>query len=56
MRRVVQHDVVERGLSFESAVESLAEYLGVELETVQLAIAIANDADRGGELLEISTP
>jgi hypothetical protein len=46
MRTLVQHDVVERGLSFESAVESLATYLEVELESVKLGIAIANEADR----------
>jgi hypothetical protein len=45
MRSVVQHDIAHRGLSAESAVESLASYLGVEVETVRLAIAIANEAD-----------
>lgn len=47
MRQVVQHDIAHRGLSFEGAVESLATYLGVEGETVKLAIAIANGADDG---------
>ena len=46
MRQVVQHDIAKRGLSFEAAVESLADFLGVDVEAVRLAIAIANDADR----------
>lgn len=47
MRSVVLHDVAHRGLSFEGAVESLAGFLGVDVETVRLAVAIANDADEG---------
>lgn len=47
MRAIVEHDVAVRGLSAEAAIESLAGYLGVELEVVQLAVAIANDADAG---------
>lgn len=46
MRAVVEHDVATRGLSFEAAVESLAGFLSIEVESVKLAIAIANDADR----------
>ena len=45
MRSIVQHDIANRGMSFESAVESLAQFLGVDVETVRLAIAIANGAD-----------
>jgi hypothetical protein len=45
MRELVQHDIVRRGMSFEQAVASLAEYLGIQVESVKLAIAIANDAD-----------
>jgi hypothetical protein len=48
MRAVVQHDIAHRGMSAEGAVETLAQYLGVERETVLLAIAIANDADENG--------
>jgi hypothetical protein len=43
MRTLVQHDVVARGLSFEAAVESLATYLEIEVESVKLGIAIANE-------------
>lgn len=51
MRQLVQHDIATRGLSFEAAVESLAEYLGIEAESVKLGIAIANASvadGRGG--------
>ena len=43
MREVVQHDIAARGLSFEAAVESLAACIGVDVETVKLGIAIANE-------------
>ena len=43
MRVIVQSDIANRGLSFEAAVESLAEYLGIETESVKLGIAIANE-------------
>jgi hypothetical protein len=43
MRQIVQSDIVERGLSFEASVESLASYLGIEPESVKLGIAIANE-------------
>ena len=46
MRAVVQHDVAHRGLSADAAIESLAQFLGVEVDTVRLAIAIANEAER----------
>jgi hypothetical protein len=46
MRTLVQDDVAKRGLSFESAVHELATYLGIKVESVKLAIALANDADR----------
>lgn len=45
MSEVVQHDIVNRGLSFEAAVESLAEFLGIDPEAVRLAIAIANEEE-----------
>jgi hypothetical protein len=48
MRSIVQNDIAVRGMSFESAVDSLAEYLGIEVESVKLAIAIANEW--GGEI------
>jgi hypothetical protein len=51
IRSVVRYDIANRGLSFEGAVESLASHLGVDVETVQLAIAIANDADQGGAII-----
>jgi hypothetical protein len=43
MRAIVRHDIVARGMSFESAVASLAEYLGIDAQAVALAIAIANE-------------
>lgn len=46
MRAIVQHDIVNRGLSFDAAVESLATFLGIHIDAVKLAIAIANDADK----------
>jgi hypothetical protein len=46
MRQIVQHDIVTRGLSFEASVSSLAEFLGVDVETVKLGIAIANEEGR----------
>jgi hypothetical protein len=46
MRLIVQHDVVVRGVSFDFAVETVATHLGIDVEAVKLAIAIANEADR----------
>ncbi len=46
MRLVVQHDI-SQGMSLEGAIESLATHLGIQVESVRLAIAIANDADGG---------
>jgi hypothetical protein len=43
MRSIVQSDIVNRGLSFEAAVESLASFLGIDAESVKLGIAIANE-------------
>jgi len=43
MREAVQYDITTRGLSFEAAVESLATYLGITVESVNLGIAIANE-------------
>jgi hypothetical protein len=43
MRSIVQSDIANRGLSFEAAIESLAEYLGIDVESVKLGIAIANE-------------
>ncbi len=45
MRQVVEHDVVARGKTATQATTDLAEYLGVGLLTVRLAIAIADEAD-----------
>lgn len=45
IRRIVTYDMVQRSLSFEQAVESLARELEIEVESVKLAIAIANEAD-----------
>ncbi len=45
MRQVVQNDVANRSLTFEQSVDSLAQYLGIERESIMLGIAIANDAD-----------
>lgn len=52
MRACVQHDVANRGLSLEGAIESLASYLGVDVKTVVLGIAIAG-ADEDGTLSAI---
>ena len=43
MRSIVETDIVRRGLSFESAVAELAEFLGIEVASVMLGIAIANE-------------
>lgn len=53
MLQVVRHDIIARGLSAEAAMDSLASFLGIDLESVRLAIAIANEVDDGGELLEV---
>lgn len=50
MRAVLEHDVTVRGLSADQAVTSLAAYLGIDAESVRLAVAIANDADNGDPL------
>jgi hypothetical protein len=42
MRSIVEADVVA-GLSFELAVDNLAEYLGIDRESVLLGIALANE-------------
>lgn len=54
MRAIAEHDVAVRGMSTESAIESLAGFLGVDLEVVQLGIAIANDADNGSPIARAS--
>jgi hypothetical protein len=46
MRTIVTDDI-GKGMSFEGAVESLAQYLGIGIESVRLGIAIANGADEG---------
>jgi hypothetical protein len=46
MRLLVRDLVAEDGISFEAAVEDLAKFLGIAIESVELGIAIANDADR----------
>lgn len=43
MRQIVANDIASRGLSFEASVESLAAYLGIDVESVRLGIAIANE-------------
>lgn len=45
MRQIVRHDVVQLGFSSDQAMVNLAKSLGIDLESVQLAIAIANEAD-----------
>jgi hypothetical protein len=47
MRTIVQADIACYGYSFEQAVGTLAEYLGVQVESVKLGIAVANAADDG---------
>jgi hypothetical protein len=53
MRRIVECDVTNLGISAEAAIENIAAFLEIDVEAVQLAIAIANEADRGGQLLKI---
>ena len=50
MRQLVRDDITRKGLSFEAAVESLASYLGIDVESVKLGIAIANGADADNPL------
>lgn len=40
MARIVSHDVSVRGLSRERAIESLADYLGIDVGAVELALAV----------------
>jgi len=48
MREIVRHDVASLGLSFEAAVEILADHLEIQPESVRLGIAIANSARADG--------
>jgi hypothetical protein len=43
--QIVQHDIVQRGLTFEQSVDSLSEFLGLDRETVMLCIGLVNDLD-----------
>jgi len=43
MRQIVASDIATKGLSFEAAVESLAGFLGIDVESVKLGLAIANE-------------
>ena len=45
IKRCIEVDIVRKGLTFEQACEQLATELGVETETVKLAIAIANEGN-----------
>lgn len=49
MRAIVEHDIAERGMTFESATQSLATFLDIDRDAVLLAIAIANEADKPGQ-------
>lgn len=49
MRSIIEHDIAEHGLTFESAAKSLATFLGIDREAVLLAVAIANEADKPGQ-------
>ncbi len=42
---IVNHDIVNRGLTFEQSVESLSNFLGLESETILLCIGVVNDLD-----------
>jgi hypothetical protein len=44
-RAVVRHDIAYRGMSADESMRNLATYLTVDLATVKLAVAIANEAD-----------
>jgi hypothetical protein len=43
--QIVQHDIVQRGLTFEQSVDSLSEFLGIERETVLVCIGLVNRLD-----------
>ena len=43
MKQLVSTDIVRRGFSFEQAVDSLAEFLGIDAQAVKIGIAIANE-------------
>lgn len=43
MRTIVRNDIARKGLSFEAAVESLADFLCIDVQSVKLGIAIANE-------------
>jgi hypothetical protein len=45
MRTLLESKIAE-GTTAADAIESLAAYLGIQVDSVRLAIAIANDADR----------
>jgi hypothetical protein len=48
-RAVVRHDVAYRGMTVEQSMRNLATYLTVDLATVKLAVAIANESDNATE-------
>lgn len=54
MRQIVQHDIVERGYTFEQSVENLSSFLGVDVETVKLGISIVENYEQGGDLLTVT--
>ena len=54
MRQLVQFDIARHGWTFEGAVENLAAFLGVDVESVRLGIAIANEADGTDTPLAVS--
>lgn len=53
MRAILEHDVAG-GMSVDGALEAFAAFLGVEREVVELAVAIANEADRGATTAAIA--
>lgn len=43
MRELVELDVVQKGLTVEQSIESLSRFLGIDVESVRLGVAIANE-------------
>jgi len=54
MRQIVQHDIVQKGYTFEQSVENLSQFLGIEKESVLLGISLVNEVEGGGSLVKVS--
>jgi len=54
MRQIVQHDIVQKGYTFEQSVENLSQFLGIEKESVLLGISLVEEVESGGSLVKVS--